>query len=169
MASRTSRELPRHPRSEYHEPDRSMVPSAQWLVLDGDPCSVLLRVTGPPTSADLFVVGNRGAGAIQERFSATPDLSWPSRQQRRSPLYRPRPHARRGSTQGPNLDHSSSFRRDDPASLVGLTESITAPRVQCGREASPCLGSSLDVTPCRIASGSGAGTHLAMGTRRVGA
>ena len=69
---------------------------------------------------------------------------------------------------GLSLDHSSSFRRDDPASLVGLTESITAPRVQCGREASPCLGSSLDVTPCRIASGSGAGTHLAMGTRRVG-
>ena len=67
-----------------------------------------------------------------------------------------------------SLDHSSSFRRDDPASLVGLTESITAPRVQCGREASPCLGSSLDVTPCRIASGSGAGTHLAMGTQRVG-
>ncbi len=35
---------------------------ARWLVLDGDPCSVLLRVAGPPTSADLLVVGTRGAG-----------------------------------------------------------------------------------------------------------
>lgn len=35
---------------------------AQWLVLDGDPYSVLLRVASPPTSADLVVVGTRGAG-----------------------------------------------------------------------------------------------------------
>ena len=35
---------------------------ARWLVLDGDPCSVLLRVAMPPTSADLLVVGTRGAG-----------------------------------------------------------------------------------------------------------
>ena len=34
----------------------------QWMALDGDPCSVLLRVAGPPTSADLLVVGTRGAG-----------------------------------------------------------------------------------------------------------
>jgi nucleotide-binding universal stress UspA family protein len=34
----------------------------QWLVLDGDPCSVLLRLASPPTSADLLVVGTRGAG-----------------------------------------------------------------------------------------------------------
>ncbi len=34
----------------------------QWLVLDGDPCSVLLRVANPPMSADLLVVGTRGAG-----------------------------------------------------------------------------------------------------------
>ncbi len=34
----------------------------QWLALDGDPCSVLLRVVDPPTSADLLVVGTRGAG-----------------------------------------------------------------------------------------------------------
>ena len=34
----------------------------RWLVLDGDPCSVLLRVAAPPSSADLLVVGTRGAG-----------------------------------------------------------------------------------------------------------
>ena len=34
----------------------------QWLVVDGDPCSVMLRVAGPPTSADTLVVGTRGAG-----------------------------------------------------------------------------------------------------------
>jgi nucleotide-binding universal stress UspA family protein len=34
----------------------------QWLVLDGDPCSVMLRVANPPTSADLLVVGTTGIG-----------------------------------------------------------------------------------------------------------
>lgn len=34
----------------------------EWLALNGDPCSVLLRVIDPPTSADLLVVGTRGAG-----------------------------------------------------------------------------------------------------------
>jgi nucleotide-binding universal stress UspA family protein len=34
----------------------------RWLALDGDPCSVLLRAADPPTSADLLVVGTRGAG-----------------------------------------------------------------------------------------------------------
>jgi nucleotide-binding universal stress UspA family protein len=34
----------------------------QWRALDGDPCSVLLRAADPPTSADLVVVGTRGAG-----------------------------------------------------------------------------------------------------------
>ncbi|HEY6428515.1 MAG TPA: universal stress protein [Acidimicrobiales bacterium] len=34
----------------------------QWLVLDGDPCSVLLRATNPPISSDLVVVGTKGAG-----------------------------------------------------------------------------------------------------------
>ena len=34
----------------------------QWMALDGDPCSVMIRVAGPPTSADLLVVGTRGAG-----------------------------------------------------------------------------------------------------------
>jgi nucleotide-binding universal stress UspA family protein len=33
-----------------------------WLVLDGDPCSVLLRATSSPIAADLVVVGTRGAG-----------------------------------------------------------------------------------------------------------
>jgi nucleotide-binding universal stress UspA family protein len=30
---------------------------------DGDPCSVLLRATEPPISADMLVVGSRGRGA----------------------------------------------------------------------------------------------------------
>lgn len=34
----------------------------QWLVLNRDPCSALVRVTRPPTSADLLVVGTSGAG-----------------------------------------------------------------------------------------------------------
>jgi nucleotide-binding universal stress UspA family protein len=32
----------------------------RWQVVDGDPCSVLLRAIGPPLSADLLVVGSRG-------------------------------------------------------------------------------------------------------------
>jgi nucleotide-binding universal stress UspA family protein len=35
----------------------------EWLVVDGDPCSALLRMTMPPQSADLLVVGSRGSGA----------------------------------------------------------------------------------------------------------
>ena len=34
----------------------------RWIALDGDPCSVLLRSTSAPISADLLVVGSRGAG-----------------------------------------------------------------------------------------------------------
>lgn len=34
----------------------------RWYAGDGDPCSVLLRVAGPPISADLLVVGSRGQG-----------------------------------------------------------------------------------------------------------
>jgi len=33
-----------------------------WLVANGDPCSVLLRMASPPTNADLLVVGSRGEG-----------------------------------------------------------------------------------------------------------
>lgn len=33
----------------------------EWLVLDGDPCSALLRATSPPHSAGLLVVGTRGS------------------------------------------------------------------------------------------------------------
>ncbi len=33
-----------------------------WLVLDGDPCSALLRATSPPHSVGLLVVGTRGSG-----------------------------------------------------------------------------------------------------------
>ncbi len=33
-----------------------------WLVTDGDPCSVLLRMTTPPVNADVLVVGSRGVG-----------------------------------------------------------------------------------------------------------
>jgi nucleotide-binding universal stress UspA family protein len=39
--------------------DRS---SIEWLVVDGDPCSALLRMNEPPYSVDLIVVGTRGAG-----------------------------------------------------------------------------------------------------------
>lgn len=35
----------------------------RWDVSDGDPCSVLLRATDPPISADMLVVGSRGPGA----------------------------------------------------------------------------------------------------------
>jgi nucleotide-binding universal stress UspA family protein len=35
----------------------------RWHVEDGDPCSVLLRATTAPISADLLVVGSRGQGA----------------------------------------------------------------------------------------------------------
>jgi nucleotide-binding universal stress UspA family protein len=35
----------------------------RWQVVDGDPCSVLLRAADPPVSADLLVVGSRGNGA----------------------------------------------------------------------------------------------------------
>ena len=35
----------------------------RWHVVDGDPCSVLLRAADPPVSADLLVVGSRGNGA----------------------------------------------------------------------------------------------------------
>lgn len=33
----------------------------EWSVVDGDPCSALLRMTVPPESADLLVVGSRGS------------------------------------------------------------------------------------------------------------
>lgn len=36
--------------------------SVEWLVVDGDPCSVLLRMIGAPNSVDLIVVGSRGSG-----------------------------------------------------------------------------------------------------------
>lgn len=35
----------------------------EWSVLDGDPCSVLLRTAEGPQEAGLLVVGSRGAGA----------------------------------------------------------------------------------------------------------
>jgi nucleotide-binding universal stress UspA family protein len=35
----------------------------QWSVVDGDPCSALLRMSMPPESADLLVVGSRGSDA----------------------------------------------------------------------------------------------------------
>ncbi len=35
----------------------------EWSVVDGDPCSALLRMTMPPESADLLVVGSRGSDA----------------------------------------------------------------------------------------------------------
>jgi nucleotide-binding universal stress UspA family protein len=37
--------------------------SVEWCVVDGDPCSALLRTTVPPDPADLLVVGSRGAAA----------------------------------------------------------------------------------------------------------
>jgi nucleotide-binding universal stress UspA family protein len=35
----------------------------EWCVVDGDPCSALLRMTTPPESADVLVVGSRGSDA----------------------------------------------------------------------------------------------------------
>jgi nucleotide-binding universal stress UspA family protein len=35
----------------------------EWRVVDGDPCSALLRMQEPPETAALLVVGSRGAGA----------------------------------------------------------------------------------------------------------
>ena len=35
----------------------------EWTVVDGDPCSAMLRMTVPPESADLVVVGSRGSHA----------------------------------------------------------------------------------------------------------
>ena len=34
----------------------------EWMVVDGDPCSALLRLADPPTPVDLLVVGSRGSG-----------------------------------------------------------------------------------------------------------
>lgn len=34
----------------------------EWLVIDGDPCSALLRMNEEPYSVDLIVVGTRGSG-----------------------------------------------------------------------------------------------------------
>jgi nucleotide-binding universal stress UspA family protein len=43
--------------------DAGMEPSSvEWLVVDGDPCSVLLRMSEEPYSVDLIVVGTRGSG-----------------------------------------------------------------------------------------------------------
>jgi nucleotide-binding universal stress UspA family protein len=33
----------------------------EWMVVDGDPCSALLRLTEPATPVDLLVVGSRGS------------------------------------------------------------------------------------------------------------
>jgi len=35
----------------------------EWRVVDGDPCTALLRMADPPQTAVLLVVGSRGAGA----------------------------------------------------------------------------------------------------------
>lgn len=43
--------------------DAGMDSSAvEWLVVDGDPCSALLRMSEKPYSVDLVVVGSRGSG-----------------------------------------------------------------------------------------------------------
>jgi nucleotide-binding universal stress UspA family protein len=34
----------------------------EWMVVDGDPCSALLRLADAPTLVDLLVVGSRGSG-----------------------------------------------------------------------------------------------------------
>jgi nucleotide-binding universal stress UspA family protein len=34
----------------------------EWMVVDGDPCSALLRLTDSPSQVDLLVVGSRGSG-----------------------------------------------------------------------------------------------------------
>ncbi len=35
----------------------------EWRVVDGDPCTALLRMADPPQTTVLLVVGSRGAGA----------------------------------------------------------------------------------------------------------
>ena len=35
----------------------------EWRVVDGDPCSAMLRMAEPPEHAVLLVVGSRGSGA----------------------------------------------------------------------------------------------------------
>jgi nucleotide-binding universal stress UspA family protein len=35
----------------------------EWCVVDGDPCSALLRMAGSPGGVTLLVVGSRGAGS----------------------------------------------------------------------------------------------------------
>lgn len=34
----------------------------EWVEVDGDPCSALLRLADPPATVDLLVVGSRGRG-----------------------------------------------------------------------------------------------------------
>jgi nucleotide-binding universal stress UspA family protein len=43
--------------------DAGLDPSTvEWIVIDGDPCSALLRMSKDPYSVDLIVVGTRGSG-----------------------------------------------------------------------------------------------------------
>ncbi len=48
------------------DPDR-----IEWSAVDGDPCSALLRMTVPPESADLLVVGSRGSGVHESLLGST--------------------------------------------------------------------------------------------------
>jgi len=36
--------------------------AVEWLVVDGDPCTAMLRMAEPPEVATLLVVGSRGSG-----------------------------------------------------------------------------------------------------------
>jgi len=58
------------PAARYQETVSSLTGEAglgadrvRWHMVDGDPCSVLLRAITPPISADLLVVGCRGHAA----------------------------------------------------------------------------------------------------------
>ena len=53
--------------------------SVRWSVVDGDPCSALLRATTGPVQADLVVVGSRGAGGGSALGSTSLELAGHSR------------------------------------------------------------------------------------------
>ncbi len=45
-----------------------------WLLVDGHPGSVLPQLAGPPTGADLLVIGTRGSGSPSEALLGSTSL-----------------------------------------------------------------------------------------------
>ena len=48
--------------------------AVEWLVVDGDPCSALLRMIAAPNSVDLIVVGSRGSGQHSDSLLGSTSL-----------------------------------------------------------------------------------------------